>query len=239
MEKVVYCLGRPEGVEPDAFRESLLREAAPSLAELGVRDLEMHVVDSAVAAAAGSRVSTGLMPMPDALLSCWVDSANAPLRASYDEVVAAVDPHWFGWVVSESVPLRGDATGPGRAQGYSQLAFLRRPEEHEMGAWLDHWHGTHTRVAMETQATTRYVQNLVVRPLTPTTPALTAIVEEVFPEAAMTDPDVFFDGQGVPDRQKANVDRLFASVGAFLDFAAVDVVPMSRYVDPGPRSKPC
>jgi hypothetical protein len=234
MEKVVYGVRRRDGADPDDFSERLTADVAPRLAVLGARCVEVLAVD----AAAGFRVATGLMPLPDALLSGWVDSANAPLRAAYDEVVASVDPEWFGWVVTESVPLRGDAEAPGRAEGYAQLAFLRRPPEHALGAWLAHWHGTHTQVAIETQSTTRYVQNLVVRPLTASTPPVDAIVEEVFPVDAMTDPAVFFDAAGDPERQQANVDRLMASVAAFLDFATIDVVPMSRYLI-GSGDSPC
>jgi hypothetical protein len=239
MEKVVYCLRRREGEDPDAFRERLVAQVAPRLTALGATGVEVHAADSAVEKAAGHRVESGLMLVPDALVSGWVASANAPLRAAYDDVVAAADPDWFGYVVSESVPLAGQDGGDSRADGYSQLAFLRRPDDTTVDEWFAHWHGTHTQVALETQATSRYVQNVVVRRLTPTTPDLAAIVEEVFPEAAMTDPDVFFDGQGDPGRQQANVERLFASVGAFLDFAAIDVVPMSRYFSPGPRGSSC
>ncbi len=238
MEKVVYCLRRPSGEEPDAFRERLL-ELGPRLAGAGANGVEVHVADSAVADAAGHRIATGLMPTPDALVSGWLHSANAPLRAAYDELVAEVDPEWFGYVVSESIPLAGQAIGEGRADGYSQFAFLRRPPEKPADEWFDHWHGTHTPVAIESQATTRYVQNVVVRRLSPTTPELNGIVEEVFPEAAMTDSGVFFDGRGDPERQKTHVDQLFASVGAFLDFAAIDVVPMSRYFIDGARGPMC
>lgn len=237
MEKVVYCLRRPEDVEPDGFRDSLVAGVAPRLVESGMRGVEVHATDSAVDAASGSRIATGLMPLPDALVSGWVGSANAPLRSAYDEVVTAADPDWFGWVVSESVPLRGASTGPGRAEGYSQFAFLRRPSEHPFEEWLAHWHGIHTAVAIDTQATTRYVQNLVVRSLNERTPELTAIVEEVFPLAAMTDPAVFMDAVGDPERQRANGERLMASVAAFLDFATIDVAVMSRHLVDG--ALPC
>lgn len=239
MEKVVYCLRRPEGESADAFRDRVVNRVAPEIWSHGMDDVEVHVSDSSVEPAAGYRVATGLMLLPDALISGWVPSANDPFRAPYDEVVTTVDPEWFGYVVSESLPLPGQDGGEGRATGYSQIAFLRRPQEKPFSEWIAHWHGTHTDVAMETQSTTRYVQNLVVRPLTEATPELAAIVEEVFPDEAMTDSAVFFDSVADPERQKANVDRLFASVGEFLDFAAVDVVPMSRYFNPGPRGQPC
>ncbi|MDI9701529.1 EthD domain-containing protein, partial [Burkholderia cenocepacia] len=42
-------------------------------------------------------------------------------------------------------------------------------------AWLDVWHGHHTRVAIDTQDNFLYVQNVVVRALTHAAPGYDAI----------------------------------------------------------------
>lgn len=228
MEKVLYLLSAGDGTSGDALREQLVDDVAPRLLTSGAHRVQVNVMDSGVEAAAGSRVRSGTGPCPDAMVSLWVDSANGPLRAAYDEVLREVDADLVAYLVTESAPLPGEPV-EGQRPGYTQVSFLQRPERLDEQSWLRHWHEHHTRVAIDTQATSRYLQNLVVRPLTPGAPPCAAIVEETFPLAAMTDPAVFFDAVGDDVRQKANGDALMASVTAFLDFDLIDVVPTSEY----------
>jgi hypothetical protein len=233
VEKVMYLLNAAEGTSGDTLRERLVDDVAPRLLGSGAHQVQVNVMDSGVEAASGSRLRSGTGPCPDAMVSLWVDSANAPLRAAYDEALREVDADLVAYLVTESAPLPGDAVD-GRRPGYTQVSFLQRPERIDEQSWMDHWHGHHTQVAIDTQSTSRYLQNLVVRPLTSGAPPCTAIVEESFPEEAMTDQSVFFDAIGDDERLKANADALMASVMAFLDFDLIDVVPTSEYsVQPG------
>ncbi|MEZ5139154.1 MAG: EthD domain-containing protein [Acidimicrobiales bacterium] len=86
---------------------------------------------------------------------------------------------------------------------------------------------------MDTQDTASYVQNVVARALTPGAEPWDAIVEECFPDAAMTDPAAFYDAVGDPERQAANARTMFESVQRFIDLSAIDVIPTSRYDGPG------
>ncbi|MFN5902520.1 MAG: EthD domain-containing protein [Novosphingobium sp.] len=95
--------------------------------------------------------------------------------------------------------------------------------------WLSLWQDSHTQVAIETQANFEYVQNLVVRTLTEGAPPYVAIVEECFPEAALTDPFVFFDAVGDPAKFKANLDRMMESCDRFIDRGTIDVIPTGQY----------
>jgi hypothetical protein len=234
VEKVLYLVDafrQAQGsreTSGDALRERLVGEVAPRLLAAGAHDVQVNVMDSGVADAVGSRMRSGSGPCPDAMVSIWVDSANGPLRAAYDEALREVDAEVVAYLVTESAPLPGDPVD-GRRPGYTQVSFLQRPERLDQQEWIEHWHDHHTQVAIDTQSTTRYVQNLVVRPLTPGAPPCTAVVEEAFPAAAMTDPAVFFDAVGDEARQKANADALMNSVMAFLDFDLIDVVPTSEY----------
>ena len=229
MEKVLYLLDAGDGTSGDALRERLVDDVAPRLLAVGAHQVQVNVMDSGVDAAAGSRIRSGSGPCPDAMVSVWVDSANGPLRAEYDEVLKEADANVIAYLVTESAPLPGDPA-EGRRPGYTQVSFLQRPERIDEPAWLAHWHDHHTQVAIDTQATSRYLQNRVVRPLTPDAPPCTAVVEEAFPMEAMTDQAVFFDAVGDAERQKANADALMTSVMAFLDFDLIDVVPTSEYV---------
>ena len=228
MEKVVYLLDAGAGMSGDDVRERLVDDVAPRLLSAGAHQVQVNVMDSGVEAAAGSRMRSGTGPCPDAMVSLWLDSANDPLRSAYDDVLRDVDSGVAAYLVTESAPLPGDPVD-GRRPGYTQVSFLQRPERLDEQSWLAHWHEHHTQVAIDTQATSRYLQNLVVRSLTPGAPPCTAVVEEAFPEAAMTDQSVFFDAVGDDARQKANADALMASVMAFLDFDLIDVVPTSEY----------
>ena len=228
MEKVLYLLDAGEGTSGDTLRERLVDDVASRLLATGAHQVQVNVMDSDVEAAAGFRLRSGSGPCPDAIVSVWVDSANAPLRARYDEVLRDVDAGFVAYLVTESAPLPGDQAD-GRRPGYTQVSFLQRPERLDEESWREHWHEHHTQIAIDTQGTTRYVQNLVVRPLTPGAPPCAAVVEETFPEEAMTDQSVFFDAVGDDARRKANADALMASVMTFLDFDLIDVVPTSEY----------
>jgi hypothetical protein len=228
MEKVLYLLNAGEGTTGDHLREQLVDDVAPRLLTVGAHQVQVNVMDSGVDAASGARLRSGVGPCPDAVVSVWVDSANAPLRAPYDEALREVDADLVAYLVTESAPLPGDPVD-GRRPGYTQVSFLQRPARLDEEAWLDHWHDHHTQIAIDTQATSRYVQNWAVRPLTPGAPPCTAVVEETFPEEAMTDQSVFFDAVGDDARRTANAEALMASVQAFLDFDLIDVVPTSEY----------
>jgi hypothetical protein len=228
MEKVLYLLNARAGTSGDRVREQLIDDVAPQLLTAGAHQVQVNVMDSGVEAAAGSRLRSGTGPCPDAMVSVWVGSANAPLRAAYDEVLREVDAGFIAYLVTESAPLPGD-TIDGRRPGYTQVSFLQRPERLDEPSWLAHWHDHHTQVAIDTQATSRYIQNLVVRALTPTAPPCTAVVEECFPAEAMTDQSVFFDAVGDDARRQANAETLMTSVMAFLDFDLIDVVPTSEF----------
>ena len=95
--------------------------------------------------------------------------------------------------------------------------------------WLTRWHIDHTPVAIATQSTFGYTQNAVVRPLTPEAPLIAAIVEELFPEEAISDLHAFF-GAADDNDLRDRMERMVASTAAFGANRDVDTVPTSRYV---------
>ena len=89
--------------------------------------------------------------------------------------------------------MRPPAVAPGqRAPGLANIALLRRPAELDEATWLQRWLGEHTAVAIATQSTFGYIQNYVVRGLTPDAPTVSAIVEELFPIEAVGSLHAFF-----------------------------------------------
>jgi hypothetical protein len=232
MEKVVYVLWRDPRTTEHEFARRLRTEVAERLLESGARGLQVNVTDEAVRPAAALR-QTSTRPQMEGLLSVWVDSAIARFRRPLDAIVEAAVGRMAAYLVTESQPIRNTRHPPlpgERTAGFSQLAFLERPPRLSHEAWLDIWHNHHTPVAIDTQDNFEYVQNVIVRPLSHAAPVCDAIVEECFPEAAMTDPQAFFDAVGDADKLQRHVQTMMASCARFIDFDAIDVVPTSQYM---------
>jgi hypothetical protein len=230
LEKLIICLWRPKAVDGDDFRDQLLELANSQwLSSVAVRGLRLTVVDSNVATAEGRRIATADAP-PDAVLSVWVDAVaeHAMLLQSLVPLSAAQSCY----LVTESDQL-ADAARPapiaGRTPGFCQVVLMQRPDHLSVVQWLDLWQGQHTAVAIETQATFAYRQNVIVRPLSKNAAAVSALVEENFPEAAMTSDYAFY---GVEDDAGlgAKMNTLLASCSRFIDFDRIEVIPMSEYL---------
>lgn len=225
----MYVLSWAERERPAEVERMVRDEVVPRLHELGAHQVTLNVADHHVEPAAGLRMVSTDAPA-DALMSVWVDSANDPLRAPFDDVVALMGARTTAYLVTESVPLVHRATAPdGRVDAMAQVVFLCRREGQSTEEWLDIWLTSHTQIAIDTQATFSYVQNVVTRVLTPGAPAWDAIVEECFPPAAMTDPAVFFDAVGDDERLARHQRVMFESVQRFIDLARIEVIPTSRY----------
>ena len=138
-----------------------------------------------------------------------------------------------GYLVLESVPIvnttQNAAVGE-RTPGIHTIAFIEKPQRLGYDEWLDLWQGRHTRVAIETQSTFLYIQNVIVRAVTRDAPPWSAIVEEGFPAEAPEDPMVFFAAGSSREKLEVNRRRLLESCGRFIDFARIESHPMSSYV---------
>ena len=114
--------------------------------------------------------------------------------------------------------------------GTNMVALIERPERLAFAAWIDHWHGHHRHVALETQATYHYVRNVVLRPVTPDAPPWAGIVEEVFADDAVTDPMKWYAAGDDPETLKRNMGAMVESVKAFLDLDRLRTATMSEYL---------
>lgn len=232
MEKVIYLLWRDPGVKPEDFADTVRRRLRQELDAAGAVQLRLNVADADVARAVGLK-QVLLKPQPEALAQAWVTSAIRHFRAPLDEAVGRACGRHAAYLVTESQPIVNVKHSPQPGQrtfGFAQVALLRKPAQLAYADWLEVWHDSHTHVAIETQATFEYVQNVVIRPLTPEAPAIDAIVEECFPPEAMTDYKAFFDAPGDEPRFKQNFQRMLQSVSRFIEPGALDVIPTSQYV---------
>jgi hypothetical protein len=229
MEKVVHVLWKREDLSEEAFKEEMLGSIASRFLDLGTRKLSVNLVDESVAHTKGVRLTRQDPPIAG-MISFWLDMADE--RAPYEEALARVTSRYAGYLVVESVPIvnREHLAKPGeRTPGINVVACIEKPDRLTQEAWITHWFGHHKGVAIETQCTFSYVRNLVVHPLTQGAPPWAGIVEEGFPTEAVTDPMLWYCGDGSEEKMQRNMARMMESVQAFLDIDRVESNPMSEY----------
>jgi len=232
MEKLIYSLWQRPGRSADQFRDDLLGQLCPQLARLGgVHGVRLAVADSAVAAAAKRRMESH-PPLPGAALSLWVDNADA--AAGWEPLLDRHVDRKGAYLVVEAEPLVSrdrHPSAPGeRLHGMCHVVFLRKPEQLQREQWLSIWKGCHTAVAIETQSTFGYRQNVVARLLGEGTLPFDAIVEENFPPAAMASDHAFYNTGGDDSLLQQRMTAMIESCARFIDFGHIDVIPMSEYV---------
>lgn len=232
MEKLVYPLWQAQQMSADQFRDDLLTALAPKLLELpAVQGVRLAVADSAVASAAGRRLESH-PPLPTAVLSLWVDYAGA--ANTWERLIDRHVQRKTAYLVTEAEPLvseRVHPVAPGeRVFGMCQMVFLRKSASLDNSEWLAIWKGKHTQVAIDTQSTFGYRQNVVVQALGDDVPPCDAIVEEHFPPEAMDSDHAFYATGGDEALLQQRMTAMLESCARFIDFEHIDVIPMSEYV---------
>ncbi len=229
MEKMLYLVWRHESDSETDFRQRLLGPLARQIMDAGARRLRIAVVDEDVAPAARLRFEA-TRPPAAGLLSIWADTAVR--RQPFEKAIESAVARLAGYLVTESEPIvntRYVVADGQRTPGMCQVVTLKKPPRLNYDHWLEIWLGSHTKVAIETQSTFGYRQNVIVRPLTHAAPPYDAIVEENFPAEAMTDQSVFYDAVGDEAKRKQNRKAMNESCARFIDFDKIDVLPMSQY----------
>lgn len=202
--------------------------AAPfreALAAVGASAVQVNLDDAAVAGA----MRFGPAAPVTALVTVWTEGEPAAAVAVVADI--AVEPDLHAYLVTERVRLDPLPVPDGtRSAALAQVAMLRRPESMSREDYLDYWMVHHTPIAIRTQATVAYIQNVVEAALTPTSPAIAAIVEEHFPMAAINDPHAFYGSGGDAAELNRRFTELMESVARFGADKDLDLVPTSRYL---------
>ena len=226
MEKVLVTLRSAQA--GDDWVDALCGPVATALLDLDLPGLTVNMRDAPVRDSL--MTLTTLDPPVQGLVSLWTDQHYGPQLHAALEILQPHAQLLSAYLVTESVPLRPPASPPGvRAPGLANIALLRRPPEMDEATWLTRWQRHHTPVAIATQSTFGYVQNYVVRPLTPDAPAVSAVVEELFPIEAVGSLHAFFgaaDDADLADR----MGKMIVSTSAFGANVNIDTVPTGRYV---------
>lgn len=222
MEKLVYLLMGPSGtVDPDVAK-ALREQTVPALQTMGARSIQVNVTDPALGFPFGVEPDDGTDQIL-AAVSVWVDAAEGSRVGSALPAPGTSGVAWHGWLVCESEPLRNRTRVPGpdgQVPGLAQIVALIRPANLSWGEWRRLWQEVHTPVAVNTQSTFRYVQNVVFRAVTPGAPAFAAVVEECFPIEAASDLHVFFDAVGDDARLARHMAAMSESCDRFMDGSA-------------------
>ncbi|OBK80276.1 hypothetical protein A5649_12695 [Mycolicibacter heraklionensis] len=212
----------------DQWCQNLRGPIAAKLLDLGLPGVVVNVRDEPVRDS--MMTLTTLDPPAAAIISLWTQQYYGEATRTAIALIEAEADLAAAYLVTESMPMPPPDLGEGRrTRGLANVALLRRPADLDEATWLHRWHIDHTQVAIDTQATFGYTQNVVIRPLTEDAPHIDAIVEENFPDEAVSDPYAFYgatDEADLTDR----VGRMIASVSAFGAQLNIDTVPTSRYV---------
>ena len=194
-----------------------------ALAAAGVSRLQVNVDDEPVAAA--MRIPQ-LDPPVAAVVSTWDGDPAATARA-----LGGVAERVHGYAVDERRRLDPPEAWDGsRADALANVAVLRRPAELAREEWLRRWMVDHTPIAIRTQATFGYVQNVVTAATTPDAPPVDAIVEELFPSAGVSDIHAFYGSGGDDAELTRRMAELMASVARIGADRDLDLVPTSRFL---------
>lgn len=197
----------------------------PSLRErlraAGATAVQANVPDPAFAGA----MSLQSFPVKVTAILSVIAPDDVAITAALEGVALA-----GGWEVSERIPLAPPEVADGeRLSAMANMALLRKPEAMAYDDWLAHWHGPHTKVAIETQDTFGYVQNRVLRTVIDGSEPLAALVEEHFHEAAATDIHVFYGSGGDKAELRRRLDLMVASVTAFGANRDLELLSTARY----------
>jgi hypothetical protein len=217
--KFIYALWG-QGLEPTLLGPSLHE----TLRTAGATTLQVNIDDADVASAK-LRITSFDAPVR-AVVAVWVDGQPAEVS----RVLTEISERCAGWEVEERTLLVPPPTSHGeRTPGLAQVAFLRIPADLDEAEWRHRWQDLHTTVAIETQSTFGYTQNRVLRRILGDE-RVDAIVEELFPMAAMTSLHAFYGSGGDDAELQRRLERMMESVTSFGADRDLDSAPTSRYV---------
>jgi len=224
MEKLFYVVWA--GEDPAEVVSARLRALPDLLAQHGAARIRVGVPD--VALPDDDPYADMRRTAPAGFVSFWLSSAH--YRHGAEAAVRAAAPRLAGYTVQESTILPNTAPAEGaREDGFLQVCGFAALSGLTRAALWDAWLEQHSVVAVETQSTMFYNQNVVIRTLTDGAPAWDAIVEERFPAAALNDRGVYFASGGDAARMAANIGRMGESCARFIDFATITLMNCGEY----------
>ena len=175
MEKLLTLLKRAEGVERDAFHRALLKDHAPRIGahQPGLAGLIIDLVDIP-AEEAGLR--PGGEPSFDAIVETWVTADPEHVDGTTlwrDDALSGLVSAAHTYHVAVRVMREVERTWPvgERSPGVKSVYLARRPQDLTPQGYADHWGNTHAPLALKHHVGMwRYIQDVVIRPVSPGAP---------------------------------------------------------------------
>jgi hypothetical protein len=237
VEKLIYLVW----LEPDTTRQDvadvMLGSVAPALLALGPHRLSMDLRDAESDIPAPVPTPPGEVPL-HALVSIWVDAVDH--RRPYEDVLAPVAAQLAGYQVVESLYTdygSNQWSAPrhwpdgARSPGVLTVALLGQHPDLTFEEWITRWHTRISPITEAIQPRTRYVRDAVFRSITEGAPPFRGIVEEAWPSLThVTDPMLFFCGDGDPDTMNAHITQMLEEIMAFTDLDTMRSVAMSEWL---------
>jgi hypothetical protein len=237
MEKLMYLAWLDPETPRAAAADVILGEVAPDLLALGPHRLSIDVWDPESDIPAPVPTPEGETPL-HGLVSLWIDAVDH--RTPYEEVLCAATTRLAGYEVVESLyrdyggnQWSGPRDWPDgvRSPGVLTVALLQQHPDQTFEEWMTRWHTRISPITEAIQPRSRYVRNAVFRPVTDGAPPVRGIVEEAWPSLEhVTDPMLFYCGEGDTERMNAHVTQMIEEINAFIDLSTLRSVTMSEWI---------
>ncbi len=237
MDKLIYLLALP----PTDNRKAMVArtmQAGAALKALGPAGLRINVQDAgvewgdAVEHHPALKLKSQYGPF-EVVVQIWLEESSKAARAPYEEVIAQIAPRYHGYLVDERLlvyNLRESGKPGERNDGYSQMAILQIPDQLDCEEWRKRWQGRHTWVAISIHPHLEYIQNRVLRAVTPNAPPIAGIGEEAFPIEGLHDErPLFRGGEKSEAKFKELYGIMYEDASRFIDFKKLDMMVSSQF----------
>jgi len=236
LDKLIYLLARAPSDTRTAFVSRLMQVGA-KMAALGPAGLRVNVQDAGVDW--GDALEhhpalklTSIYGPFEAVVQVWLEEADGAARTPYEAAIARVTQHYHGYLVEERLlvhNLRQSAAPGERNDGYSQMAMLQIPDQLDSGEWLRRWQDRHTWVALSIHPHLEYIQNRILKPVTPDAPPIAGIGEEAFPIEGLHDERPLFKGGESDTKFNELYQLMYEDASRFIDFQRLDMMVSSQF----------
>jgi hypothetical protein len=237
MEKLMYLVWLSEDCTRREVADAVLGPLSKGLLDLDPVRLTIDVWDPESDIPAPVPTPEGETPL-HALVSLWIDAVD--YRGPFEDLLAEGAVRLAGYQVVESLyrDYGGNQwSGPRRwpdgerSPGVLTVALLQQHPDLSFDDWMTRWHTRISPITEAIQPRSRYVRNAVFRAITDGAPPLRGIVEEAWPSLDhVTDPMLFYCGEGDPERMNAHITQMLEEINAFVDLSTLRSTTMSEWI---------
>ena len=237
LHKITYLLYEQQPMSPAVRGERLLGQSAPQLLELGLEGLQINVHDEHVITPPTAPRMLGPKAFA-AQVNLWLTAAQLAQRSAYEAILQQAGFVLQGWQAEEWLYTEygeNEWEKPRywpdgeRSPGVLAITIIQRPRKIAKDEWMRRWFGWQSPMSEWLQPRSRYARNLLSAPLTPSTPAYDAIVEEAWPShEQVVNKKKFFNAHSQM-QLIVNMLTMARSVNRFLRMTHITNVMASEY----------